>query len=502
MSVMSSRLKKLFLTLPIRQKILTIVFFCSFIALLTSLTFFIFFSTVRLRENIVQEMNVLAEITGNRSTAAIEFLDQKTAAENLSALSARNSVSMACIYDSADVVFSTYSKVEGGACPKPSFPKSEYLENHLYVYKDILVNNERVGSIVVVSDLKDIRKSYQRYFFYSIISIVFGGFIALIISTRLSKVIDKPIKSLYLAAKAVTERADYNVTVKKKNDDELGVLVDAFNEMLFQINIREKEIKANYTLEDKVKQRTIELERAKVQAEKANESKSEFLANMSHELRTPMHAVLSFAEFGNSESVTASREELRKYFEKIENSGKRLLLLLNNLLDIAKLESGKMNFNIRKNNIELPLNSVISEVQKLLEDKKLTIEIKKSEDKMVAYFDQEKIVQVFYNLISNAIKFSKPMTKIVIDLRYTEEKSFLVVSVEDKGIGVPENELDNIFDKFIQSSKTKTGAGGTGLGLSICKEIIKGNKGDIWASNAEQGGAIFSFTLPANPIEY
>ncbi len=499
---MFRRVKRFFLTLPIRQKILAIIFFCSFIALLTSLIFFIFFSTIRLRENLVQEMNVLAEIIGNRSTAAIEFLDQKTAYENLAALSARRSVVTACIYDSEDTNFAAYAKAGGTPeCPKASFPKSEFMDNRLYVYKDIFVNKERIGSIVVISELKEIRKSYQRYFFYSIISIVFGGFIALVISTRLAKVIDKPIKSLYLAAKAVTDRGDYNVTVRKKSDDELGVLVDAFNEMLFQINIREKEIReANLNLEDKVKQRTVEFERAKIQAEKANESKSEFLANMSHELRTPMHAVLSFAEFGNSESATASREDMQKYFSKIENSGKRLLSLLNNLLDLSKLEAGKMNFNIRRNNILLPLNSVLSEVQKLLEDKKLTVEVTKTEEKMIADFDQEKIIQVFYNLISNAIKFSKPEGVIKIDVRYTEERSFLVVSIEDKGIGIPEGELDRVFDKFIQSSKTKTGAGGTGLGLSICKEIIKGNGGDIWARNSEDGGAIFSFTLPANAI--
>lgn len=499
---MFARIRRYFLTLPIRQKILAIIFFCSFIALLTSLVFFIFFSTVRLKENLAEEMSVLAEIIGNRSSAAIEFLDQKTAGENLASLSARKSVRMACLYDANDMVFASYSRMKEANCPEASFPKSSFTEKNLYVYKNIYVNDDRIGSIVLVSDLKEIRKSYQRYFFYSIISIVFGGLMALIISTRLSKIIDRPIKNLYLASRAVTDQGDYNVKVKKRSDDEIGVLVDAFNEMLFQINVREREIKdANANLEDKVHQRTIELERAKVQAERANESKSEFLANMSHELRTPMHAVLSFAEFGNTESDTAPREELQKYFSKIENSGKRLLSLLNNLLDLSKLEAGKMNFNIRKNNIELPLNSVLSEVQRLLSDKKLKVQVSKSQDKMVGYFDAEKIIQVFYNLISNAIKFSKPETTIYVDLRYTEEDSFLVVSIEDQGLGIPDQELDKVFDKFIQSSKTKTGAGGTGLGLSICKEIIRGHKGDIWAKNSERGGAIFSFTLPANPIE-
>jgi nitrogen fixation/metabolism regulation signal transduction histidine kinase len=201
----------------------------------------------------MQEMNVLAEIIGNRSSVAIEFQDETTANENLQSLSARDSIRMACLYDASYNVFAHHSTKSKFKCPPASFPKSEFTDDLLYVYKDINVNGDKVGSILLVSDLKDIRKSYQIYFFYSLISIVFGGIMALIISTRMSRVIDRPIKSLYMAAKAVTENADYNVTVKKKSDDEIGVLVDAFNDMILQINIRDREVKdANANLEEKV----------------------------------------------------------------------------------------------------------------------------------------------------------------------------------------------------------------------------------------------------------
>lgn len=495
---MVSAVNKFFLKLPIRRKLLLIVIFTSLIVLSTTLVFFIYFSAERIRENLVQEMTVLAEIIGNRSTAAIEFFDPKTANENLNALKARRSVELACLYDITNAEFAKY--VRGGEdkkCPVLDRRGGFFTDDELRVYQDIIVKKEVVGSIAVISDLKDLNKALQRYLVYTGFAIFIGAIVAFFLSRIFSKAIDRPINSLYIAAKSVTDHGDYNVVVKKKTDDELGVLVDAFNEMLLQIQIRESEVKeANANLEQKVKERTSELEKSKTQAEKANESKTEFLANMSHELRTPMHAVLSFAEFGALESYEGEREELNKYFKKIESSGKRLLSLLNNLLDLSKLEAGKMSFNLGLNNIEIPMQSVLSETQKLQEDKNLKVRIDKPKDRVTASFDQEKIVQVFYNLISNAIKFSPYNSEIEIKIKYTENQNYVLVSVSDKGPGIPYGEYDAVFDKFVQSSKTKTGAGGTGLGLSICKEIIKGHNGDIWCKNNEDGGATFYFTLP------
>ena len=262
-------------------------------------------------------------------------------------------------------------------------------------------------------------------------------------------------------------------------------------------------------LEDKVFERTQEVvvalkeaEIAKVSAEDANKEKSRFLSNMSHELRTPMHAILSFT---NLSLKKTSDEKVRRFLNNINTSAVRLTELLDNLLDLAKLESGKVEINIAKNNLTDVVKQCMVEVDALMNEKNITIEIN-ADDVIEGEFDKNLIVQVIINLLSNAIKFSPANSEIKINLSSSnkmlkgKEKSVLSFSVIDSGIGIPMIELDTVFDKFIQSSKTATKAGGTGLGLPICKEIISYHKGIIWAESPvgdSDVGTAFHFMLPA-----
>jgi len=245
------------------------------------------------------------------------------------------------------------------------------------------------------------------------------------------------------------------------------------------------------------------LRTAKTLAEDSSRAKSDFLSNMSHELRTPLHAILNYAGMGVKRLQGAAQAEdggkVIKYLENIQSAGGRLLELLNNLLDLAKLESGKMTYDMKPGDIMAAVNYTLTEVESLMREKNLDMAVSCKVAPTVASFDHQRLVQVVVNLVSNAIRFSPAGGRLVmtIDGRIEESRPYIVVSLADDGPGIPPDELEKIFSSFTQSSLSRQGAGGTGLGLAICREIVAEHGGRIWAENACDGGAVFTFTIPA-----
>ena len=256
-----------------------------------------------------------------------------------------------------------------------------------------------------------------------------------------------------------------------------------------------------------LKLRELEAERAR-NFERANlalKAKSEFLANMSHELRTPMHAILSYAKMGGASPAETAFSEIQTYFKNIGMAGQRLLGLLNNLLDLAKLESGKMPFKMAPVDFSAVLEQALLEMNPLLLEKSLTVTTDIATTNTTLVCDKQRMVQVIINLLANSAKYSSKDDSIAVSIRDAKlpnGKEALCCSVADNGTSIPENELQSVFDKFIQSSKTKTGAGGTGLGLAICREIVEAHGGKIWAENRDPKGVTISFMIARNADQH
>ncbi|MEQ9380146.1 MAG: PAS domain S-box protein [Pirellulales bacterium] len=236
------------------------------------------------------------------------------------------------------------------------------------------------------------------------------------------------------------------------------------------------------------------LEEAIQAAEAANRSKNEFLAHVSHELRTPLHGLLSYSRFGLEEATSATREALAEYFKDIQVCGETLLELVSQLLDLKDLEAGVNSLLYESVSLTDLLEEAIDECRSLAFNKQVTITNQSTPGLVQVDGDHQRLRLVIRNILANALRFSPCHGMIWVRLVVQDDAVVLVV--RDEGPGIPEDELETIFEKFTQSSRTKDGSGGTGLGLVVCRQIILGHSGRVWAENHPQGGAIFHCQIP------
>lgn len=287
----------------------------------------------------------------------------------------------------------------------------------------------------------------------------------------------------------------WNIHPWFEDDMSIGGII-MFTEIITeQVELKKQMIALNNDLEQRVQERTAELE-------KSNEYKTSFFTNITHELRTPLHAIINFSRFGMRKFESAPREKLEEYFDDINKSGERLLWLVNDILDLSKLQS-TLNITLEKHQI----NTLLQDVQELskaqLKEYGIKLQLNNISKHTHATVDDKRFSQVMQNLVSNAIKFSPKGSVITVTASDETIKKVphLVITVDDEGEGIPIKERKTVFDAFAQSQKVRSGqfATGTGLGLAICKEIMQAHNGTITASSSPSKGARITIALPITP---
>lgn len=501
-------LTKPFLNFSIQSKFIIIMMLITFLTLLIACLSFAAYDIKSFRNSTVKELELVGDIIGKRLAPIISFTrDHEKAQDIISDFSSKESVVLSCVYLTNYQVLVYYNPTNKLSCPSKPPAKgynftSEYVSIHQNIYS---LDKTNIGSIYIQSDLRELRKHFIELLLAMLLVMVIAMLIAYLLARTIEKILIKPIQNLAKTAKAVKDNDDYSIRAIHYYNDELGLLADIFNDMMHEIE------KSHEFLEIKVKERTRQLEitnqelsAQKIKAEAANKAKSDFLKNMSHEFRTPLHGIMSFASYGINEYKTSKREDILVFFERIMQCNERLLRLVENILLLATIENGTEMFNCKESNLEDTMEISLKELEFLLADKHIEVKKTISSKSNKAVFDNDKLTQVFTNLIGNAIKFSKQNKTIFIkfdDAVITSENIVspaIKVTIDDQGVGVPEGESAAIFEKFVQSSRTDKGAGGTGLGLSIVKQIIEAHSGKITVENNQYGGASFAFIIPRN----
>ena len=372
------------------------------------------------------------------------------------------------------------------------------------VETSIMQAGVEVGTLGVLADISDTRQAVLSEL-YTMVSM---AFLAIMLGIGLARWmiahLTRPLGQLTSSMESfAADRAKVLPKVKAGND-ETGILADTFNTMISNILERDARIEQQVeTLEETVAERTQDLKLAKDAAEEANAAKSDFLATMSHEIRTPMNGMLVMAEMLSSADLSARH---RRYAEIISSSGESLLHIINDILDLSKIESGKLELELRPVSIDLLVNDVVSLFWERAREKKIGLAAcisPRVPEKLLV--DPTRLNQVITNLVNNALKFTEAggVTLHVGALPDDQDgKVQLFIEVIDTGIGIAEDKIDGIFESFSQADQSTTRRfGGTGLGLAVCRKLVGAMEGEISVASKVGEGSVFKLSLPSQIAE-
>jgi signal transduction histidine kinase len=509
----------------LQRKLLGVIGATTLIALVVALGAMIAYDVRAYHRGWTNDVTAQAELLGRTTAPALEFGDARMASENLALLRFQPKMRAAAIFGPRGETFATYAAPDTRIA-FPSLPGTDGVSvesGDLVVYRRIVANGQILGTVYLRAQYE----LYDRVWSYTGIAIVVAAIamlIALIVSFRLQRIITRPILAIGTAAHEVVEQRDYSRRVKNDSDDEVGALIDAFNEMMGEIEQRTRALETsnrekaqevderrlaqqqvmqlNAELEQRVRERTAALEESNAElllataaAHEANRAKSEFLSNMSHELRTPLNAIIGFGQLlSASEARLLTADRSKEFVGHIVEAGRHLLILINDILNLAQIEAGKLSVSVEA----VSLAEVLSECRAMTEATAGQRNIRllfPPPDTVCVRADRTRLKQVVLNLLSNAVKYNRDMGSVVVACE--EVGGDLVrVSVQDTGIGMRPEQLKALFQPFNRLGQEAGVQEGTGIGLVLTKRLVELMGGRLAVTSTPGVGTVFSIELP------